>query len=36
IHARSSNTEPVIRIIAEARNKKHLEELLSRAARVVK
>ncbi len=36
IHVRSSNTEPVIRIIAEARNKKDLEQLFSRAGRVVR
>jgi len=33
IHVRASNTEPIVRVIAEARNKASLEQLLARAGR---
>ncbi|MCE9597475.1 MAG: phosphoglucosamine mutase [Spirochaetia bacterium] len=36
IHVRASNTEPVLRVIAEARNTTDLTQLLSRAARAIK
>lgn len=36
VHVRASNTEPVMRVIAEARNATNLNQLLSRAARAIK
>lgn len=36
LHIRPSNTEPIIRIIAEARDRKKTEELISRAKEILK
>ncbi|MBI3394882.1 MAG: phosphoglucosamine mutase [Spirochaetia bacterium] len=36
VHARSSNTEPVLRIIAQAESKKALEQLIAEAAKALR